>query len=57
MQHLAPVVGAGSGVGNSDSGEIVGLRGGVSGVPLQISAKLRVMKERMTATSRAAFEV
>lgn len=29
----------------------------MSGVPLQISAKLRVMKERMTATSRAAFEV
>lgn len=27
MQHLAPVVGAGWGVGNSDSGEIVGLRG------------------------------
>eukprot|EP00064_Thunnus_orientalis_P010137 superscaffoldBa00001344_g10163 len=32
-------------------------RGGASGVPSQISAKLPVMKERMTATPSVAFEV
>lgn len=32
-------------------------RGGASGVPSQISAKLLVMKERMTATPHTAFEV
>lgn len=31
--------------------------GDASGVPPQISAKLLVMKERMTATPRVAFEV
>lgn len=32
-------------------------RGGASGVPSQISAKLLVMKDRMTATLRVTFEV
>lgn len=32
-------------------------KGGVSGVHLQISAKLLVMKERTTATPHIAFEV
>ncbi len=31
--------------------------GGASGVPPQISAKLLIMKERMTATDCIAFEV